>query len=55
MGRLAMLPEDLREVALLKLEGHTVKELATRFECVPRTIERKLQLIRSFWSEQRKP
>ena len=55
MGRLAMLPKDLREVALLKLEGHTVKELATHFGCVPRTIERKLQLIRSTWSEETEP
>lgn len=52
MGRLAMLPEDLREVALLKLEGYTVQEIAVRYQCVSRTIERRLQLIRSTWSEE---
>jgi hypothetical protein len=41
---------SLREIAILKLEGCSYDELARRFDCVPRTIERKLNLIRVKWS-----
>lgn len=36
----------LRELAVAKLEGHSNAELARRFECSERTIERRLHLIR---------
>ena len=47
---LARLEDDtLRSVALWKLEGFTNDEIAEKLECVPRTVERKLQLIRTLW------
>ena len=51
--RLERLPEDLRRVALLKLEGHTNEAIATlpEMNCTVRTIERKLRLIREMWGE----
>ncbi len=44
--------ETLREVAVLKLEGHTNDEIATRLNCVTRTVERKLDRIREKWSRE---
>lgn len=41
----------LRNVALWKLEGHSNEEIAKKLECVPRTVERKLELIRKVWSK----
>jgi DNA-directed RNA polymerase specialized sigma24 family protein len=41
--------DTLRSVALWKLEGFTNDEIAEKLECVPRTVERKLQLIRTLW------
>jgi DNA-directed RNA polymerase specialized sigma24 family protein len=40
---------ELRQIALGKLEGYTNQELATRFDCTQRTIERKLERIRTKW------
>jgi DNA-directed RNA polymerase specialized sigma24 family protein len=42
----------LRAVALAKLEGDTIAEIATRLGCVRRTIERKLVLIERIWLEE---
>jgi DNA-directed RNA polymerase specialized sigma24 family protein len=49
--RLAQLPDDLRRIALLKLEGHTNAEIANipEMDCSIRTVERKLKLIRDAW------
>ena len=48
--RLRALPEwDLRQVALMKLEGYTNGEIADRLECSERGVERKLNLIRKRW------
>jgi DNA-directed RNA polymerase specialized sigma24 family protein len=44
--------EGLRSVALWKMEGYTVEEIAARLGCVPRTIERKLRAIRRLWGEE---
>lgn len=41
--------DTLQSVALWKLEGFTNDEIAEKLECVPRTVERKLQLIRTLW------
>jgi DNA-directed RNA polymerase specialized sigma24 family protein len=41
--------EDLRKVAVWRMEGHTVEEVAAAFDCAPRTVKRKLQLIRNLW------
>lgn len=45
----------LREVALLKLEGYTNKEIAARIGRTTRSVERKLQRIRLVWSEEAPP
>ncbi len=47
------LDEELRTVALLKLEGYTNPEIAARLGCAPATVERRLRLIRGIWSEER--
>jgi DNA-directed RNA polymerase specialized sigma24 family protein len=50
------LPEPaLRQVALWKMEGYTNEEIARNLGCVPRTVERKLQVIRSLWAEEAPP
>ena len=41
--------QTLQSVALWKLEGFTNEEIAEKLDCVPRTVERKLQLIRTLW------
>ncbi len=49
---LDLLKDDtLRVIALRKLEGYTNKEIADGLPCAPRTIERKLQLIRGKWEK----
>jgi RNA polymerase sigma factor (sigma-70 family) len=48
--RLQDLPEpDLRQVALMKLEGYTNREIAEALRCGERSVERKLNLIRKRW------
>ncbi len=41
--------DSLRTVALLKMEGLTNEEVAERLDCVPRTVERKLAIVRKAW------
>jgi DNA-directed RNA polymerase specialized sigma24 family protein len=49
---LTQLPkEELRQVALWKLEGYSNTEIADRQSCAVPTVERRLKLIRSLWSE----
>jgi DNA-directed RNA polymerase specialized sigma24 family protein len=48
---LDMLDADLRELAIAKMDGFTNKEIATQRSVAPRTIERKLQLIRRVWED----
>jgi DNA-directed RNA polymerase specialized sigma24 family protein len=43
---------ELRAIALWKMEGYTTEEIAAKQDCAPRTIERKLQRIRSLWSKE---
>jgi DNA-directed RNA polymerase specialized sigma24 family protein len=46
-ARLSVLRDDtLRQIALSVLEGSTSAEIATKFDCSVRTIERKRELIR---------
>ena len=45
---------DLRQIALWKVEGYTNEEIATRLDCVPRTIERKVSRIRLLWKNELK-
>jgi DNA-directed RNA polymerase specialized sigma24 family protein len=50
------LPDDeLRAIALWKMEGLTAEEIAARMGCVPRTIERKLRVIRGLWQQETTP
>jgi DNA-directed RNA polymerase specialized sigma24 family protein len=51
--RLAILPDDLRQIALWKLEGFTNEQIAAeqKLNCSERTVERKLNLIRQKWAE----
>jgi DNA-directed RNA polymerase specialized sigma24 family protein len=39
----------LRAIALWKMEGFTTEEIASKLDCTTRTVERKLQLIRTLW------
>jgi hypothetical protein len=52
--RLLQLPDDLRLIALWKLEGYTNAEIAAlpELNCSVRTVERKLRLIRQAWASQ---
>jgi DNA-directed RNA polymerase specialized sigma24 family protein len=45
----------LRAVAVWKMEGYTIEEIAAKLGCVPRTIERKLATIRSICKRQSTP
>jgi len=52
-GLLRMLPEEeLRTIAVAKMEGYTNQEIAERLGCVERTVERKLKWIRAIWKEE---
>lgn len=47
---LALLPDDqMRQIALMKMEGYENQEIAKSLECGLRTIERRLGLIRDIW------
>ncbi|MFN3192350.1 MAG: ECF-type sigma factor [Aureliella sp.] len=43
---------QLRDLAGAKLEGYSNAELAQRFDCSERTIERRLHLIREKWQQE---
>jgi DNA-directed RNA polymerase specialized sigma24 family protein len=47
--------DELRQVALAKMEGYSNEEIATRLGCVPRTVERKLRVIRTLWNQEVEP
>jgi DNA-directed RNA polymerase specialized sigma24 family protein len=50
---LAMLGDaDLQRVALRRMEGSTVEEIAAEFDRVPRTVRRWLQVIRRTWEQE---
>ncbi|MFO0953092.1 MAG: ECF-type sigma factor [Isosphaeraceae bacterium] len=51
-GWLSPLPDDLRRIALWKLEGYTNKEIGDRIERTERTVELKLRVIRSRLEER---
>jgi DNA-directed RNA polymerase specialized sigma24 family protein len=56
---LGVLPtEEVRSVALLKLQGYTNAGIAGRLACAGATVERRLNLIHSLWKQMsvcRKP
>ena len=43
---------DLRQVALLRMDGYSVEEVAVFAGCAPRSVKRKLQLIRTLWQRE---
>ena len=46
---------ELRKVAVWKMEGYSNEEIASKLDCVPRTVERKLRMIRSLWEKEPLP
>jgi DNA-directed RNA polymerase specialized sigma24 family protein len=53
---LALLDDDeLRQIALWKMEGYTNVEIAQKLGYVTATIERRLRLIRSIWEKEIPP
>jgi RNA polymerase sigma factor (sigma-70 family) len=49
--RLASLGDaELRQIALWRLEGHTNREIADRFDRTERSVERRMERIRYKWS-----
>jgi DNA-directed RNA polymerase specialized sigma24 family protein len=53
LGRLQ--DRELETVALLRMEGFTVGEVAERLGCAPRSVKRKLALIRTIWENELLP
>jgi DNA-directed RNA polymerase specialized sigma24 family protein len=46
------LPNDeIRSVAQWKMEGFTNAEMATKLDCTPRSVQRRLHLIRLLWTK----
>ena len=43
---------ELRRVALLRMDGCSVEEVAETIGCAPRSVKRKLQLIRGIWERK---
>jgi RNA polymerase sigma factor (sigma-70 family) len=46
----ALADPELREIALWRLEGYTNREIADRLDCTERSVERRLERIRSKWT-----
>jgi len=46
----ALADPELRQTALLRLEGYTNREIAELHDCTERSVERKLMRIRSLWT-----
>ena len=40
---------ELQEIATRKMQGYTSAEIAQQRDCTERTVQRKLQLIRTIW------
>ena len=57
LGRLleALGDIQLQQIAVQKMEGYTVKEIAARTGLMPRTVQRRLQLIRRIWEQELEP
>ncbi len=46
---------ELRSIAVWKMEGVTIAEMAAKLGCAPRTVDRKLQRIRVIWEKEATP
>jgi DNA-directed RNA polymerase specialized sigma24 family protein len=50
---LGLLGDDvLRRVAVWRMEGHSIEEIAGKVPCSPRSVKRKMQLIRTLWEQE---
>jgi DNA-directed RNA polymerase specialized sigma24 family protein len=50
------LPDDeLRTIALLRMEGYSNEQIAERLGCGLRSVERKLDRIRKRWTAEESP
>src|SRR5262245_17966131 len=47
--------QQLRDIALAKMEGYTNEEIARRVGCSLATVERRLKLIRKLWEHEAQP
>lgn len=47
--------DELRRIAVWKMEGGTNEEIADRLGCVTATVERRLRLIRAIWEREGGP
>jgi len=45
----ALRDEELRRIAVWKLEGYSLDEIATQLGCARRTVARRLELVRTLW------
>ncbi len=45
--------DQLRQIAVMRMDGFLVDEIATRLNLSKRAVERRLHLIRKTWSEER--
>jgi len=43
--------DDLKKIALLKMEGFTNEEIAEKISCARRTVQRRLKLIQEIWAD----
>jgi DNA-directed RNA polymerase specialized sigma24 family protein len=53
--RLLRMLNDRQLEALARLEGYSVEEIAAQFGYAPRSIKRKLQLVRGIWEKELSP
>jgi DNA-directed RNA polymerase specialized sigma24 family protein len=53
LGRLDALGDlRLKTIALMRLEGAAVSEIAAELDCTPRTIQRKLHILERLWTNR---
>ena len=45
----------LQAIAQWRMENYTTEEIAAKLGCVPRTVERKLRVIRGLWANELSP
>ena len=43
--------DELRAIAILRIEGYSVDDISQRLSCAKRTVERRLKLIRAQWKQ----
>jgi DNA-directed RNA polymerase specialized sigma24 family protein len=46
---------ELEKIALWRMEGFGVEEIASQLGCAPRSVKRKLHLIRTIWEKETAP